>query len=86
MLDEETLLPIPGAKPPPTTIAPLPRDITQLRSAFPGMGVRTDSDSGTPPAGASYRLVWEALGANRDKPRTPPLPEPSMLRVVAVEP
>ena len=86
VLDEETLLPIPGAKPTPAKIASLPRDVTKLRSDFPGMGVRTASDSGAPPAGASYRLVWEALGANRDKPRTPPLPEPSMLRVVAVEP
>jgi hypothetical protein len=82
VLDEETLLPVPGAKP-PAAIAPLPRDVTKLRSTFPGMGVRTASDSGTPPEGVNYRLVWETLGANRDKPRTPPLPEASMLRLAA---
>lgn len=85
VLDEETLLPVSGAKP-PASIAPLPRDVTKLRSTFPGMGVRTASDSGSPPEGVRYRMVWETLEANRDKPRTPPLPEPSMLRVVAVEP
>lgn len=83
VLDEETLLPVPGAKP-PAAIAPLPRDVAKLRSTFTGMGVRTASDSGTPPKGVNYRLVWETLGANRDKPRTPPLPEASMLRLVAL--
>lgn len=81
VLDEETLLPVPGAKPPPA-IAPLSREVTKLRSTFPGMGVRTASDNGASPEGVRYRLVWEALGANRDRPRTPPLPEASMLRVV----
>lgn len=85
VLDEKTLLPVPGAKPPPA-IARLPRELTQVRSNFPGMGGRTCSDTGSPPAGVHYRLVWESLGANRDRPRQPPLPEPSMLRVVAVSP
>jgi hypothetical protein len=30
---------------------------------------------------ANYLLRWETLGPNRDRPREPPLPEPSMLRV-----
>jgi hypothetical protein len=81
VLDEETLLPVPGAKPPPA-VAPLPREFTKLRSTFPGMGVRKAGDSGSPPEGVRYRLVWETLEANRDKPRTPPLPEASMLRLV----
>ena len=81
VLDEATLLPVSGAKPPPA-VAPLPREVTKLRSTFPGMGVRKAGDSGTPPEGMRYQLVWETLEANRDKPRTPPLPEPSMLRLV----
>ena len=28
-----------------------------------------------------YLLQWETLGPNRDRPRKPPLPEPSMLRL-----
>jgi hypothetical protein len=28
-------------------------------------------------------LTWETLDANRDQPRTGPLPEPVMLRVVS---
>jgi hypothetical protein len=31
---------------------------------------------------AAYYLVWETLAAHRDRPREPPLPEPSPLRVV----
>lgn len=81
VLDEETLLPLPGVKPPPA-VAVLPREERKLRSTFPGMGVRIAPDSGSPAEGARYKLVWETLEANRDKPRRPPLPEPSMLRLV----
>jgi len=31
---------------------------------------------------ADYVLVWETLAAHRDRPREPPLPDPSPLRVV----
>jgi hypothetical protein len=73
-------------KAPPPLAPSLPRELTKVRSTFPGMGIRTASDSGTPPAGRHYRLLWESLGANRDLPRQPPFPEPSMLRVVVQEP
>lgn len=53
----------------------------QLESDLPGMMVRTANDSGTPPPGTRYALRWETLGPNRDLPRQPPLPGPSMLRL-----
>jgi hypothetical protein len=50
----------------------------QVQSSFPGMQVRIAAGSGD----SHYYLRWETLGPNRDRPRTPPLPEPSMLRVM----
>jgi putative BNR repeat neuraminidase len=59
-----------------------PPGVGKLESSFEGMGGKWCSDSGNPPAGAlRYMLRWETLGANRDRPRTGPLPEPSMLRL-----
>lgn len=44
----------------------------------------TDSgSSGT--AGMSYLMQWESLDANRDKPRLPPLPDASTLRVYQIK-
>lgn len=83
VLNEATLLPIPGAKPPSKSTV-LPKEFTKTRSAFPGMKVRSCPDSGQAPAGVRYQLIWESLDANRDRPREGPLPEPSMLRVVAL--
>jgi hypothetical protein len=54
-----------------------PEEWERPESQFPGMQVHLQRDSG----GAPYVLRWETLGANRDRPRQPPLPEPSMLRV-----
>jgi hypothetical protein len=46
------------------------------------MGVRQAHDRGqSDRPGVSYRLRWETLPQNRDRPRTGELPEPSMLRV-----
>jgi hypothetical protein len=62
-----------------------PPELGKVEGAFPDLEVRwtTDSgESGTP--GLQYKLRWETLGANRDKPRTGPLPPPSMLRLIAV--
>lgn len=83
VLDEETLLPIPGAKAPPGP-AGLPRALAKVQSTFPGMRLKACSDTGQAPPGARYQLIWETLETNRDKPREAPLPAPSMLRVVTM--
>lgn len=58
---------------------PWPRQLDALESPFPGMRVHVL------PAGrhgsSRYFLRWETLGPNRDRPRDPPLPEPSPLRL-----
>jgi hypothetical protein len=60
-----------------------PRSLGKVESKFPGMSVRYADDSGVSgEAGRRFILRWEALGANRDKPRPEPWPEPSMLRVI----
>jgi hypothetical protein len=83
ILDEHTLRPIAGASVPPQESL-LPKALAGVESDFPGMQKQTRADSGKPPPGVRFVLVWETLGANRDQPRTPPLPKPSMLRVVKV--
>jgi hypothetical protein len=80
ILDPETLQ-IVETEPTKNT---LPDDMRGVRSEFPGMSVRWTSDSGKPPAGGRYVLRWETLNQNRDRPRDPPWPEPSMLQVVHV--
>ena len=60
-----------------------PRSLWKIESTFPGMTVRYADDSGSSgDPGRRFILRWESLGANRDKPREPPWPEPSLLRVV----
>jgi len=60
-----------------------PRSLWKVESSFPGMTVRYADDSGrSGRPGRRFILRWETLGANRDKPRPEPWPEPSMLRVV----
>jgi len=54
-----------------------PPELTKLESKFPGMRVQLRRGRGEP----GYALRWETLGPNRDRPRDPPWPEPSMLRV-----
>lgn len=63
-----------------------PRSLWKVESPFPGMTVRYADDSGAPgDPGRRYILRWESLGANRDRPREQPWPEPSPLRVVEIE-
>ena len=83
-LDPATLRPV-GTAPPQKKF---PKGFTRLESTWPGMELRTAADlgqsetqAGAPP-GAHYLLRWETLPANRDRPRPPPLPPPSMLRLV----
>jgi hypothetical protein len=83
VLDEATLRPIPGAKAP--RVDPLlPAGLARADGSFPGLKPRQARDTGTPPVGARYVLAWETLEANRDQPRTGALPEPSLLRVLAL--
>ncbi len=83
VLDEPTLQPIPEAKA-PRKVAVVPSGVMQVGSAFEGMRKRTAGDLGVESADFTYRLVWESLDANRDRPRPPPWPEASELKVVKV--
>ncbi len=59
-----------------------PTELNRVASPFPGMEIRRAFDPGTPGNdGFAYLLQWESLGSNHDRPRLPPLPPPSMLRV-----
>ncbi len=72
VIDEETFELIRVAQQPKK----VPASLMKTTSDFPGMGVRWRDDTGTPPDPDSrYVLRWETLGRNRDRPRTPPLPE-----------
>ena len=83
VLDEKILLPIPGAKVPREE--PLvPSAFSKMESTFPGLKKQIHRDIGEAPPGRHFALAWETLEANRDRPRTPPLPEPSLLRVIVV--
>lgn len=82
VLDEETLQPVPGAKPPPARPGVVPRSLLRIESSFPGMKKKITGESGAEDGESDYALVWETLEANRDRPRPEPLPEPSLLRVV----
>lgn len=61
---------------------PVPPELRRPASDFEGMRVKWAGDSGTPPSGRAYRLRWETLGPNRDRPREGPLPPPSTLQVI----
>jgi hypothetical protein len=63
-----------------------PPALRRVESAWPGMEVRWQNDSGGDTAGRDrFLLRWETLGPNRDRPRPEPLPPPSMLRVIDVD-
>ena len=62
-----------------------PQSLSKVQSNFPGMTVRWANDLGScGKPGTSYRLRWETLGPNRDRPREPPWPEPGMLQVIQI--
>lgn len=63
-----------------------PPELGKIEGKFPDLKVKTSGDSGqSDKPGTRYILRWETLEANRDRPRTGPLPEPSMLRLYAVK-
>lgn len=77
--DEETLEP---AGQPVAVAPPWPRELSRKRGTFPGLEIQRAEDLGdSGEEGIRYVLVWETLGPHHDKPRTPPLPEPSTLRL-----
>ena len=80
ILDESTMKPI--------ETVPLrrwPAEITQVRSSFPGMGAHRRFDLSESESDCRYILRWETLGRNRDIPRDPPWPEPSLLEVIKIK-
>jgi len=83
VVDEETLQPLDR-----TVVAPseYPKQLTKPTIAFEGISVRTARDSAE--AGESdtkYMLRWETLGAHHDRPRKPPLPPASLLKLVTLK-
>lgn len=62
----------------------IPSDLRKVSSEFPGIQVKWSSDSGNAPDATRYRLRWETLGPNRDKPRPLPWPEPVMLKLIEI--
>lgn len=77
LLDEATLKPV-GTY----DEAPRPAAMNELKSSFPGMGIRRAGDlGGSDEPGVTYVMQWETLGVNRDKPRPGPLPAAAPLRV-----
>jgi len=57
-----------------------PARLTGAQTKFSGIGVHWASDlTEKPDRDHRYVLRWESLGSNRDKPRSGPVPEPTML-------
>ncbi|CAF2459619.1 unnamed protein product [Rotaria sp. Silwood2] len=64
----------------------IPPSLLKVEGTFPGLGVHILEDIGqNNVVNIRYVLRWETLGSNRDQPRPPPYPSPSMLRVYAVK-
>lgn len=79
VVDEETLRPLEKKI---DVVPEYPRELDQVQSDFRGMRIRRARDIGDSGSDAvRYILQWESLGTNRDRPRQPPLPQPSMLRL-----
>jgi hypothetical protein len=76
LLDPATLQVMDTIKRPPR----YPAELSKPKTKLPGIGVRWTSDVTENPDGdRRYVLRWESLGSNRDKPRSGPIPEPTML-------
>jgi hypothetical protein len=64
----------------------IPPSMRKVEGTFPGLGVRFAEDSSAyNVTNTRFVLRWETLGTNRDQPRPPPYPSPSMLRVYAIQ-
>jgi len=79
VIDEKTLRPIDRK----LAVAPdYPAELNIVESDFEGVSIRRASDLGhSENKNIRYILQWETLGRNFDRPRKPPLPPPSLLRL-----
>ena len=79
VIDEQTLRPLDKA----IDVTPeLPNELQKVKGDFPGLVCQRAEDIGdSGEDGVRYILQWETLGRNRDRARTPPLPEPGMLKL-----
>lgn len=60
-----------------------PSELLRPTIAFRGIHVKLAIDLGaSADSSTKYVLRWETLGANHDRPRRPPLPPVSMLKLV----
>ncbi len=89
VLRDDTLEPIDEKV---TIVSPYPRELRKPTLTFEGLVVRMAEDLGVSydprdPRGPDTRFVlrWETLGPNRDRPRDPPLPPASTLKLVTLE-
>jgi hypothetical protein len=82
-LDAATLRPVNRKV---TVLPEYPPALRKPAVEFEGMGVRLAGDGGeSPEDGVKYVLRWETLGAHHDRPRKPPLPPASVLKLVKLE-
>ena len=80
VLDQETLNPIDRKL---TIPSALPRSLAKSEISFEGIRAHRAWDIGSSDEpGVKYLLQWETLPPNRDRPRKPPLPPASTLRVI----
>jgi hypothetical protein len=64
----------------------IPPSLMKVEGTFPGLGVIIVEDSGQYNVNDTRFVIrWESLPNNRDQPRPPPYPPPSMLRVYAIK-
>jgi hypothetical protein len=64
----------------------VPPSLLKVEGTFPGLEVRILEDSGQyNVTDTRYIARWETLDSNRDQPRPPPYPSPSMLRVYTIK-
>lgn len=62
---------------------PYPAEMERVGIGFEGMEIRRADDLGSSgDEKVRYILQWETLGPNQDRPRNPPFPPPSRLRLI----
>jgi len=83
VLDENTLQPVERKV---AATPEYPKHLTKPTIAFEGIGVKLARDLGKPSQpDTKYLLRWETLPAHYDRPRRPPLPPASVLKLVELE-
>lgn len=83
LLDERTLIPVEREV---TVTRELPGTLLRPTSEFEGMHVKLAEDTGSSArADRKFVLRWETLEAHHDRPRQPPLPPASVLKLVVLE-